>query len=404
MRVVVAIVGIVVAALAWLLGLFGRRQPHPHLLRSHRQRLDLQAISASARAGLPFSLQLGPRSVQVQVQPTATAAAEQVVVDAEGQLDRNSGGEPATYAGQVSGIDDSEVRLSITADQVSGYVALPDEWWFIEPLRKFAPAAEVAEHITYRTSDLRFRMEFGDDALPVKERGEGGSDPPHRVNPTIGVVMLADRQYEQQAQISGLSWHRQQAGLVNQLNGLYARIGVELQIRMFILDRRTTSLTATFAEDLIDQMENPIQLVIGDMRQLTVRQSSNAEIAHLVTGKNLDGNTLGVAWRPGVYGLSQQQLFWIGGGGGFGGGPNLAFQNMMIAAHEIGHNFNGLHEQADEWCHAHFIWCWDYRRSIMWRTFYDDNQPIFSDGSRASGRNNRRRLLDNMASGRNRNF
>jgi hypothetical protein len=356
--------------------------------------------------GDAFRLDLGNRSITVRVRPQSVGLSiDEVTLDDEAREPvRSPAQELATYAGAIDEIEGSEVRLTVTPDQISGYFLLPDEWWFIEPARKFEPRAAPAEHVLYRTRDTRFRMEFGNDALPVKERQKGGTDPPHRVNPTIGLAVLADREYEGQSNVTGLSWSRQQAGVVNQLNGLYGRIGVDFQVRMFILDRRTTSMTATLAEDLLDQMENPIRLVIGDLRQVTVRQSSAVEIAHLTTGKNLDGNTLGIAWRPGVYGLSQQQLFWIGGGGGFGGGPNLAFQNMMIAAHEIGHNFNGLHDQADEWCHAHFIWCWDYRRSLMWATFYDDNQPRFSDGSRNVSRNNRRRVLDDMASGRNRNF
>jgi hypothetical protein len=40
----------------------------------------------------------------------------------------------------------------------------------------------------------------------------------------------------------------------------------------------------------------------------------------------------------------------------------------------------------------------------MWWAFHDDNQPFFSSGSRSARRNNRRRIQDNFATGRNRNF
>jgi hypothetical protein len=77
---------------------------------------------------------------------------------------------------------------------------------------------------------------------------------------------------------------------------------------------------------------------------------------------------------------------------------------MMVAAHELGHNFNGAHEEADEWCVAHFIWCWDYVRTLMWPTYYDDNVSRFSDGSRNAAHNNVERVSTNMTSGRNVNF
>ena len=102
--------------------------------------------------------------------------------------------------------------------------------------------------------------------------------------------------------------------------------------------------------------------------------------------------------------MSQQQLIWLGGGGLFGGPPNLAFQNMMVAAHELGHNFNGAHEEGDEWCVAQFIWCWDFVRTILWPTIYGDSVPRFSAGDRDPAHNNRQRISTNMATGRNVNF
>lgn len=391
----------------WLLALLRiRRQPHPHILSAQTVRLDAASIARAAASGEPFRLPLGRTFAIVEVSRASISdgGIRAVAIDSEEHEELID--PDIHFLGTVSGDQESDVRLTITSDQVSGYILKADGWWFVEPKRKFDARAEQDEHIIYRTKDLHFKLEYGKDELPVKERGEGGVEPPHRVNPIVGIAMLADRQYENQANVTGLSWWQQQAGLINQVNGIFRRrLDCEFRVRIFILDRRTTSLNTSDAEDLLDQVENPIRLVVGDLRQLSVRQSSAIEVAHLTSGKNLDGNTLGVAWRPGVYSLSQQQLFWIGGGGGLlGGGPNLAYQNMMVATHELGHNFNGVHEQADEWCVAHFIGCWDYERSIMWRTYYDDNQPLFSDGSRSASRNNRRRISDNFAMGRNRNF
>ena len=70
---------------------------------------------------------------------------------------------------------------------------------------------------------------------------------------------------------------------------------------------------------------------------------------------------------------------------------------MMVTAHELGHNFNAYHELADEWCVFSFIGiCFDHERSIMWPTFYNDNQPRFSDGSRNPAHNNVKQIDDNM--------
>jgi metallopeptidase family M12-like protein len=384
-----------------------RRQAHPHILRAQTVRLDTEGIARAAASGVPFGIPLGKRVATVVVSDSTVWDGDFSAVEID--LEDQRPVEPEAnihYVGVVEGDEPSEVRLTITPDQVSGYLLVSDGWWFVEPKRKFDPKAERDEHLIYRTKDLHFKLEYGNDVRLGDERGEGGVEPAHRVNPIVGIAMLADREYESQANVTGISWWQQQASLINQINGIFrARLGSEFRVRVFILDRRPSPLNSTNADDLLDQVHDPIDIVVGNIRQLSVRQSSGVEVAHLTSGKNLEGNTLGIAWQPGVYSLSQQQLFWLGGGGGlFGGGPNLAYQNMMVPTHELGHNFNGAHEEADEWCVAHFIWCWDYERTIMWPTYYDDNQSFFSNGSRSAGHNNRRRISDNFATGRNRNF
>lgn len=162
-------------------------------------------------------------------------------------------------------------------------------------------------------------------------------------------------------------------------------------------------LKNTNAKKLLGDLESVVKKHWGDLRLKKTRQNTNSEVAHLTSGKYLDGKTLGIAWEPGVYGLSQHSLFWIGGGGG-GGAPNLSFKNMMIMAHELGHNFYALHEDADKWCVAHFLWCWDYERSLMWPTFYSDNNDWISDGSRNKNHNNRNRIKHNIANQRDQNL
>lgn len=393
--------------LLWLLTLLRLRRPvHPHILRAQTVRLDTAGIAAAAAEGESFEIPLGKVMAVVRVSRATIWDGDFRAVEVGPEDLRPMEPEPDLhFVGSVAGDEGSEVRLTITPDQVSGYLLMSDAWWFVEPKRKFDDRAKPEEHIVYRTRDLHFRLEYGDDGRRGNGGDEGGVEPPHRVNPIVGIAMLADREYEGQANVTGVSWWQQQAGLINQVNGIFrARLGSEFRVRVFILDRRTSSLNTSDALALLRQIPDPIQLVVGNLRLLTVRQSSGVEVAHLTSGKNLNGDTLGIAWQPGVYSLSQQQLFWLGGGGLFGGGPNLAYQNMMLATHELGHNFDGAHEEADEWCVAHFLWCWDYERTIMWPTYYDDNQSFFSNGSRSATHNNRRRISDNFATGRNRNF
>lgn len=402
-----------ILVVALLLLLFGAwalviaRRPHPHMRRHTVVRLSIADIAERARAGEPFELPLGKTPIEVVVRPQPVTAESAPIIGGRAGERVDSSVQPTvlddvvTFAGEARGARDSEVRLTITDSWLRGYILTKDDWWFIEPLRKFRIEAGFDEYVAYRTRDLRFKLEFGDDYKPRKvEAGAGSSNPPHRVNPIVPIAMVHDEQYSWQA--GGRPYDYQRA-LINEVNGLYRRqLGSEFRISVFIWT--VNWLTSTSADRMLDQVEDVVRAVWTDLRPVANRRSHDTEVAHATTGKDLDGNTLGIAWQPGVYGLSQQQLIWIGGGGLFGGPPNLAFQNMMVAAHELGHNFNAAHEEADEWCVAHFIWCWDNRRTLMWPTFYDDNVDRFSDGTRNTSHNNAQRVSTNMTSGRNVNF
>lgn len=391
---------LLVAVWAFRVGL----RPHPHMQRYSVVQLSPDRLRALARRGEPFELPLGrsgPVTVLVRPAEVTRGAAEVIVARAGEEPQRRLVGEDPTFAGEVVGRQGSVVRLTITDTWLRGYVRTESDWWFLEPLRKFRLEADFNEYVVYRTRDLRFKLDFGDDFKPrkVEQGGGGGLEPPHRVNPIVPICMVHDEDYSWQA--AGNPYDYQRA-LINEVNGIYAAIGCEFRISVFIWS--VNWLTSTNADRMLDQVEDVVRSVWTDLRQVANRRSHNTEVAHATTGKNLDGNTLGIAWQPGVYGLSQQQLVWVGGGGLFGGPPNLAFQNMMIAAHELGHNFNGSHDEADEWCVTHFIWCWDYVRTILWPTIHGDSVPRFSAGDRDPSHNNAGRISTNMASGRNVNF
>ena len=396
------ILGIVLSIIGlWLLSLSNRI--HPSVKQFVRLKLRPLELKDLADSGQPISLQLGTREYQLSLTPTPLFDEffELIKVTSEGKQ-RERITEVITYSGTVLGDESSNVRLTITEYSVDGYVQVGKDWWFIEPLRKFRLDADIDEFVGYRTADLTLRLDFGNDELPGQPTGTGGTEPPHRVNPTIGLNFAIDGEYLEQASWTPYSAYQHNLIVLNAVNGVYQReLGCEFVLKNLVVSPDT--LTSKDAVMLISQLEDTVKSTsLGDMRLVSRRQATNSEVVHLTSAKNLDGQTLGIAWRPGVYSLSQHQLIWVGGGGG--SPPNLGYMNMMIVAHELGHNFNGIHAEADEWCVTKFIICWDRVRSILWPTLYDDNEDVFSDGSRNSSHNNSQRISDNMASGRNQDF
>lgn len=398
---------------------------HPSIRRYYIFSLDITEAKRNADAGEPFLVRLGETTVNVLVQPEPILedTAEIIEISEGEKITRRTTADNITYVGRVVEAEElSEVRLTITQDMLTGYVFYDGDWWFIEPLRKFGIDVGKSDHLLYRTKDLRFKFDLKDDVIPVKEEqfepgslpeGSGYLPPPpppsppssskHQVGPNIGIALVADYEYDKEAKFTGAKWHQQQISVLHNVNGLYKKnLGCWFSPKIFILSYK--GLKNCIADKLLDDLEDTVKNIWGDLRLLQTRKNKGTEVAHLTSGKDLDGKTLGIAWRPGVYSLSQQQLFVISGGGGFGGPPNLAFQNMMIMSHELGHNFNTIHAEADKWCVSEFIICWDYERSLMWPTFYDDNNDWVSDGQFNQNHNNRKRIKYNMANQRNHNF
>ena len=300
-------------------------------------------------------LPLGNSPVEVVVRPAPVAVeGAEIVGGRAGEASptpatQRGVDDVVTFAGKATGSGDSEVRLTITDAWLRGYVLTDDEWSFIEPLRKFRLDAGFDEYVAYRTRDLRFKLHFGEDYKPRKVEGAepGGLNPPHRVNPIVPLAMVHDEQYSWAA--GGRPYDYQRA-LINDVNGLFSRIGCEFRIRVFIWT--VNWLTSTNADRMLDQVEDAVRTLWTDLRPAANRRSFNTETAHATTGKELDGSTI----RPGLAagGLRpfaanadldrRRRPLWRP--------PNLAVQNMLVAAHELGHSFNSAHEEGDEWCVA----------------------------------------------------
>jgi hypothetical protein len=137
---------------------------------------------------------------------------------------------------------------------------------------------------------------------------------------------------------------------------------------------------------LLEELDDLVRPWLNGLQDLC------SHLVHLTTAKDLDGPVLGKAHRPGYTALSQQAAL--------NAGEFLYYQNYMVAAHEIGHNFDAVHGEADEWCAPipndpfHCIW----RRTLDWEVFYVTNVPRFSDGTIDPCNNNVERMKVQMAS------
>lgn len=329
--------------------------------------LDANAIEGHANRGTPFELVLGNTSLSVVLAPAPVWPKEGLPVleiTKDGLIPRQTVTGNVTYAGEVMGEDPaaSEARFTIARGVLEGYVRSSTGWWFLEPLSRFDPKAGSGLYLVYATRDVNLAIDYGEDFVD--------SDKVYDRNGRIGMVMIADGDYASQS--DPFLWWERQAALLNKVNGIYQEeTGRSFKLDYSLIDGQGEIFTSTNATVLL----HVLALWVGFMGGV---DGMNTHIVHLTTAKDLDGDVDGIAFRPGEVGLSMQVC-------------SFEFRNMMVMAHEIGHNFDGVHGQAEDRCPGDEV-C----MSLMFQIFFGNNVPEFSDGTMDPTKNNKKRVMDNM--------
>jgi len=371
---------------------------HPDLKRSQVITLDVAAIERNAQSGNPFELALGDKRLNVVLTPASVWPKEGLTIleiQKDGSTTKRVVQGNITYAGEIVGEDPKvgEARFTIAGGVLLGSVRTSAGWWFIEPLARFAPKADTSQYVVYETRDVNLKMAFGSDG--VRSNVLSDPTPPFTCPPQdnrISVAMVADREYFNQHLNGPLTYWQQQTALVNEISGIYEQDQFKKKFRLGLsmVDSNGVFLQSTDPEMLLAELDLLVDPWLNQLQDLC------SHLVHLTSGKELDGPVLGIANQPGWTGLTQQVL---------GNNEFLYYQNYIVAAHEIAHNFDAIHAEAEEWCEPipedpfHCRW----RRTLDFESF--DAVTIvseFSDGLSSNGtiqecKNNVQRMRAKMA-------
>ncbi len=324
----------------------GPEEPEAPLAADVWSELDLQdgelqriALPAGAPVDLYLIVSLGGQSFGLDMQKHSLRGEgfEVLVETPSGELERFEAPVLKTYRGRVQGPIAGQVAASRLEDGLTALVMLDNgEAWTIQPT-----GAAAGWHVAYRDDQVRDGdWRCGTDDLPRLE-GPGFSDAPGTTS--IGdkvceIAFDADREFYQK---NGSSVSQTIADIENILNGvelIYER-DVQITYELSIILVRTAEpdpYSSTDAATLLDQFENQWAGSLSGVHR---------DISHLMTGKNLNGGTIGVAWLgticsgPRSYGLSESRY------------TTNYNRRVTLTAHELGHNWQSNHCNGDGDCH-----------------------------------------------------
>ncbi len=312
-----------------------------------------------ARVALSFST-LG-RQFDVELEPSQLYApgAKIVWVDDQGVVEEEP--EHIFYRGRLKGDDESWVRMTVRGDAVAGVIHTPDEMYFVEPAERFFADAEPGEAIAYRLSDIDPDWQPGTCAakdIPGRA-GRSNAVAAHEVlGEALGgfaaggelkraqVGFVADYEFFQKHGANSA------AKIGEVVNGVAGLLGVddvyrsEVNVAIEIL----TTVVYTTSSDPFSSTGSPNGLLneFSDFKDANDNSPGDllygADLGHMMTGRNMDGSVIGIAWLSSVcsshYGSAVSEDYFAS-----------LYYEVILVTHEIGHNFSAPHDnQAGSAC------------------------------------------------------
>ena len=316
-----------------------------YLSAYHRLTLDARQIEQQVRSTGRFSISGLDSTFDLVMESNDLRSQDYVAeeVDDQGVTRRLEREAVKTFKGTVAGIEGATARFTIGTDSLEGIIITRDEWYFVEPLQHLDSSSGLtgSDFVVYRASDVKpsalrqcgtallSRVENRLDQTVQQSFKLGPGDPKEAVLYTADIATEADNEFVA-ALGSSSNANSEILSILNQVDGIYQ---AELSVALRVTYQHTWAgssdpFTASGVSELLTELSTYWN------GNLTFNDTF--DLVHLWTGRDLDGSTVGVAYRGVVckyratsYGLSQRDtgsIFRVG-----------------TPTHEIGHNFGASH-------------------------------------------------------------
>ena len=284
---------------------------------------------------------IGGRLLTLELQPHSVRSPDYAVfaVDADGAMTPVDPAPIRTLRGGVREIPGAVVSGSLLEDGLYVSVQFPGagRYW-IEPVARILPNAPASRHVVYHDDDMaptNARCGMGREALGhiADDSLAGGivadgDQFAYGTTPCIADLAVdADFAYYQDWFSSTSSVQSRINGVINTVNTQYEnQCGITHQIAT-ILIRTSQIYTSNNGNTLLSQFRS---------QWLNNHSDITRDLAHLFTGREIDGSTLGIAWNIGAICTNGAYCFGQSDWAGFGCATDLS-------AHEMGHLWGAFH-------------------------------------------------------------
>jgi hypothetical protein len=248
--------------------------------------------------------------------------------------------------GTVDGAPASWARLTLSDDgRWHGMFSDGREVYAIEPAADIEAAlvqpaaAKGADPVVYRLSDALLPtgaahcgtrgIAHGKSALQALEAIGADARSVNSATRRLLVSVIADHEFASFFQLQGTSAEQAIVARMNIVDGIFAgQLGVRIELA-------PPTVFTTADDPFVKRNANDLLEEVRRYRATSSTEMSRG-ITHLMTGRDMDGDTVGIAYIGTV----------CGGGvaSSLSEGVRSTTAAALIAAHEIGHNFNAPHD------------------------------------------------------------
>jgi hypothetical protein len=337
------------------------RANDPELSRHFRNydliRINPDLAAASVKSSGRLSLKTSKRDFDMKFVPYDMRAPDYTAqeIGADGVAHKLPKTAVNTFKGSVKGDPRAQARMSVGAKGLEGAIITDSEQFYLQPARALSKSARADEFVFYSAEDvaetdascgvtLAEEVAAREELTHEQHKGEieaEFSSPITALSPMKVVRIATDADAEYVAAAGGTA-----QGAINQINSIINMVDAIYQLEMGVkfeigfqnnwADQATTDpYTTTAPSALLTEFRNYWNANFPASNPTYSRQ-----LAHLWTGKDLDGSVIGIAsvavvcrTPTSAYGLSQR--FPTSGG--------VDARTAILTAHEIGHNFSAAH-------------------------------------------------------------